>query len=83
MLLVLWGFALLTGAGPSIVRAAVMFSFIIIATMVKQNSSILNALAAPELKRGMDALADTLEDAEFMAVKKLYDGLYAELKKYE
>ena len=46
MLLVLWGFALLTGAGPSIVRAAVMFSFIIIATMVKQNSSILNALAA-------------------------------------
>ncbi len=46
MLLVLWGFALLTGAGPSIVRAAVMFSFIIIATIVKQNSSILNALAA-------------------------------------
>ena len=46
MLLVLWGFALLTGAGPSIVRAAVMFSFIIVATIVKQNSSILNALAA-------------------------------------
>lgn len=46
MLLVLWGFALLTGAGPSIVRAAVMFSFIIIASVVKQNSSILNALAA-------------------------------------
>ena len=46
MLLVLWGFALLTGAGPSIVRAAVMFSFIIIASIVKQNSSILNALAA-------------------------------------
>ena len=46
MLLVLWGFALLTGAGPSIVRAAVMFSFIIAATVVKQNSSILNALAA-------------------------------------
>ncbi|MEK0414094.1 MAG: hypothetical protein RL070_1582 [Bacteroidota bacterium] len=46
MLLVLWSFALLTGAGPSIVRAAVMFSFIIIASVVKQNSSILNALAA-------------------------------------
>jgi competence protein ComEC len=46
MLLVLWGFALLTGAGPSIVRAAVMFSFIIIASVVKQNSSIVNALAA-------------------------------------
>ena len=46
MLLVLWGFALLTGAGPSIVRAAVMFSFIIMASIVKQNSSILNALAA-------------------------------------
>jgi len=46
MLLVLWGFALLTGAGPSIVRAAVMFSFIIVANVVKQNSSILNSLAA-------------------------------------
>ncbi len=46
ILLVLWGFALLTGAGPSIVRAAVMFSFIVIASIVKQNSSILNALAA-------------------------------------
>jgi competence protein ComEC len=46
ILLVLWGFALLTGAGPSIVRAAVMFSFIIIASIVKQNSSILNTLAA-------------------------------------
>lgn len=46
MLLVLWGFALLTGAGPSIVRAAVMFSFIIIAKVVKQNSNIINALAA-------------------------------------
>lgn len=46
MLQVLWGFALLTGAGPSIVRAAVMFSFIIIATIVKQNSSIINSLAA-------------------------------------
>ncbi len=46
MLLVLWCFALLTGAGPSIVRAAVMFSFIIIASVVKQNSSIINALAA-------------------------------------
>jgi competence protein ComEC len=29
MLFVLWGFALITGAGPSIIRAAVMFSFII------------------------------------------------------
>ncbi len=46
ILLVLWGFALLTGAGPSIVRAAVMFSFIIIAKIVKQNSNIVNALAA-------------------------------------
>jgi competence protein ComEC len=46
ILLVLWIFALLTGAGPSIVRAAVMFSFIVIASIVKQNSSILNALAA-------------------------------------
>jgi competence protein ComEC len=46
MLLVLWGFALLTGAGPSIVRAAVMFSFIIVASIVKQQSNIINALAA-------------------------------------
>ncbi len=46
MLLVLWGFALLTGAGPYIVRAAVMFSFIIVASIVKQQSNIINALAA-------------------------------------
>lgn len=46
-------------------------------------SEVLSMLAHPDLKKNMDLLADVLEDSEFMAVKKLYDGLYNELKKYE
>lgn len=46
-------------------------------------SEVLSMLAHPDLKKGMETLADMLEDSEFMAVKKLYDGLYNELKKYE
>lgn len=46
-------------------------------------SELLSLLASPEIKKYMDKLADTLEDADFMRVKKLYDGLYLELKKYE
>ena len=44
---------------------------------------LLNSLAAPEIKRYMDRLADELDEAQFMRVKKLYDGLYTELKKHE
>lgn len=46
-------------------------------------SNLLSLLAAPEIKKYMDRLSDVLEDADFMRVKKLYDGLYTELKKHE
>ena len=46
-------------------------------------SNLLSLLAAPDIKKYMDRLSDTLEDADFMRVKKLYDGLYTELKKHE
>jgi hypothetical protein len=44
-------------------------------------SNLLSLLASPEIKKYMDKLSDTLEDTDFMRVKKLYDGLYTELKK--
>lgn len=46
-------------------------------------SEVLSMLAHPDLKKAMEQLADLLEDSEYMAVKKLYDGLYKEVKKYE
>jgi hypothetical protein len=46
-------------------------------------SNLLSLLAAPDMKKYMDRLADQLDDAQFMRVKKLYDGLYTELKKHE
>ena len=46
-------------------------------------SELLSLLASPEIKKYMDKLSDTLEDADFMRVKKLYDSLYTELKKHE
>ena len=90
MLFVLWGFALITGAGPSIVRAAVMFSFIIIATIIKQNSSITNALAASAfflLLLHPFYLWDIGFQLSYAAVlsivlyqKKIYDTLYFNYK---
>ncbi len=46
ILLCLWLFALLTGGSPSILRAAVMFSSIVIGQNFGKRSSIYNALAA-------------------------------------
>ena len=46
-------------------------------------SNLLSLLAAPDFKQYMDRLSNRLSDQEFMAVKDLYDKLYAELKKYE
>jgi len=46
-------------------------------------SEVLSMLAHPDLKKGMEMLADMLDDAEYMAIKKLYDSLYNEVKKYE
>lgn len=46
IILFLWLFALLTGASPSVLRAAVMFSFIAVGNAFNKKSSIYNSLAA-------------------------------------
>lgn len=46
ILVVLWVFTLLAGAVPSILRSAVMFSFIVIAETIGKKSSIYNTLAS-------------------------------------
>lgn len=43
---VLWAFSLLTGAGASILRASVMFSFIILSEILVRRSNLFNTLAA-------------------------------------
>jgi len=42
----LWMFALITGASPSVLRAATMFSFLLIGTALNRNTNIYNTLAA-------------------------------------
>ncbi len=42
----IWGFALITGLSPSVRRAALMFSFIIIAEMIHRKSNIYNTILA-------------------------------------
>ncbi len=44
LIFLLWGFALLAGLSPSVVRAVSMFSFIAIAMQLNRRSSVLNAL---------------------------------------
>lgn len=46
ILLILWGFTLLTGAGASVLRAAVMFSFLILGDQLNRPNQIMNTLAA-------------------------------------
>ena len=46
ILLSLWFFAFLTGASPSVLRAAVMFSFISIGSIFQKRSSVYNSLCA-------------------------------------
>lgn len=46
ILLILWGFCLLAGAAASILRAAVMFSFIVIGESLGRRTNIYNTLAA-------------------------------------
>ena len=45
-LLGVWAFALVTGASPSVMRAATMFSFIIVGMSLKRYTNIYNTLAA-------------------------------------
>lgn len=46
LLLGIWGFAFLTGASPSVIRASTMFSFLTIGNALGRKSSIYNTLAA-------------------------------------
>lgn len=46
ILLVLWLFALLSGAGASILRSAVMFSFIVIGESIRRPVSVYHSLSA-------------------------------------
>lgn len=46
LLIVLWSYALLTGLSPSVLRAATMFSFVIMGTVLNRKASIYNTLAA-------------------------------------
>lgn len=45
-ILLLWLFALITGASPSVLRAATMFSFVLIGNTLNRNTNIYNTLAA-------------------------------------
>lgn len=42
----LWGFALLTGASPSVLRAATLFSFILAGKWIQESPNTFNSLAA-------------------------------------
>ncbi|HSP12807.1 MAG TPA: ComEC/Rec2 family competence protein, partial [Salegentibacter sp.] len=44
LLLLMWGFALLAGLSPSVVRAVSMFSFVAIGRQLKRKSSVMNSL---------------------------------------
>lgn len=46
IIIVLWTFTLLTGAAPSILRSAIMFSFIVLGEQQNRSSHIYNSLAA-------------------------------------
>lgn len=46
MLAILWAFSLLAGAGPSVIRSAVMFSLMIIGDAFSKRNAVYNNLAA-------------------------------------
>lgn len=46
ILAVLWGFSFLAGAAPSILRSAVMFSFIVVGEAMGKRTNVYNTLAA-------------------------------------
>lgn len=46
ILFVLWGFSFIAGAAPSILRSAVMFTFIVLGEAINKKSSMYNSLAA-------------------------------------
>lgn len=46
LILLLWSYALLTGLSPSVMRAASMFSFVIVGKAINRQTNIYNTLAA-------------------------------------
>lgn len=46
LLVVLWSYAILTGLGPSVVRAALMFSFLHTGKLIKRSANSINSLLA-------------------------------------
>ena len=46
ILLVLWGFSFIAGSAPSIIRSAVMFTFIVIGESLGKRTNMYNSLAA-------------------------------------
>jgi competence protein ComEC len=46
ILLVLWGFSFIAGAAPSILRSAVMFTFIVVGETMDKRTNMYNSLAA-------------------------------------
>ncbi|WP_037316876.1 ComEC/Rec2 family competence protein [Salegentibacter sp. Hel_I_6] len=44
LILLMWGFAILAGLSPSVVRAVTMFSFIAIGMQMRRKTSVLNSL---------------------------------------
>ncbi len=49
LLICLWFYALLTGLSPSVIRSAMMFSFILMGSTMKRSSNIYNSLALSAL----------------------------------
>jgi competence protein ComEC len=49
ILIGLWGYAIITGLSPSVLRAATMFSFIIIGQVIGRKTNLYNSLAASAL----------------------------------
>lgn len=49
LILIIWGYALLTGMSPSVMRAATMFSLMALAQMNSRSPSIFNAIALSAL----------------------------------
>lgn len=46
MILIIWFYAILTGLSPSVIRSAMMFTFILVGKSMNRNSNIYNTLAA-------------------------------------
>lgn len=46
LLMVLWGYALLTGLSPSVMRAATMFSFMVVGQSLNRQPNIYNSIGA-------------------------------------